>query len=94
MIQAEYIFLGGAIFQIIVLLPILLDNESIIPRETSIPTTAIWFIYGATYFSISFHLAAVANVIGGSLWTLVAIYRSRPTEQDIDYITDELFPGD
>lgn len=72
----------------------LLDNESIIPRETSIPTTLIWFVYAATYFSISFPLAAVANVIGGSLWALVAVYRGRPSEQDIDYVTDDIFPGD
>jgi hypothetical protein len=39
---------------------------------------------------MSFHFAAIANVIGGSLWALVAVYRGRPQEQEIDYITDDI----
>lgn len=94
MIPAEYVFLAGAALQITVLLPLLLDSESTVPRETSLPTTLIWFVYAATYFAISFPLAAVANVIGGSLWALVALYRNRSPEQDIDYVPNELLPGD
>ena len=43
------------------------NKNSLIPRETSIPTTLIWFVYAATYFSMSFHLAAIANAVGGTL---------------------------
>lgn len=94
MVQPEHVFLVGAAFQIAVLLPMLLDSETIIPRETSIPTMLIWFVYSATYFAISFRIAAVANVVGGSLWALVALYRGRPSEQDVEYVTSGLLPGD
>lgn len=57
------------------------NKNSLIPRETSIPTTLIWFVYAATYFSMSFHLAAIANAVGGTLWGVVALYRARLTEQ-------------
>lgn len=64
---AELIFLGASVFQIAVLLPMLFDSNSLIPRETSIPTTLVWFVYAATYVSMSFHLAAIASAIGGTL---------------------------
>lgn len=93
MIPADLIFLAGAGFQIVVLLPLLLDDQTTIPRETSIPTTIIWFIYIPTYISIGLPLASVATAIGGGLWGLVAIFRARNSDQDIDYITDDLLSG-
>lgn len=67
MVSAEMVFLGASAFQIVFTLPMLLDKGSTVPRETSIPTTLVWFVYAATYFAISFPLAGIASVIGGSL---------------------------
>ena len=93
MITAELVFLAASTFQIAVITPLLLDESSLVPRETSVPTTIVWFVYAATYFSISYPLAGIANVVGGSLWALVAIYRHRPSGQTVSYDIDGLLPG-
>lgn len=94
MVSAEIVFLGASVFQIVFTLPMLLDRGSTVPRGTSIPTALVWFVYGITYFAISFPLAGIASVVGGILWGFVAVYRNRSPEQDSDYLTDDLLPGD
>lgn len=94
MVTAEVIFLSGAVIKMSVILLMLLDKNSTIPRETSIPTTIIWYIYGITYFSISYPLAGIASILGGTLWGLVALYRARSSEQDPNYSLDDIISGD
>jgi hypothetical protein len=91
MVSAEMVFLGATAVQIVFTLPVLLDSGSTVPRETSIPTALVWFVYAATYVTISFPLAAVASALGGTLWAFVAFFRGRPSKQDIDYVIDDLF---
>ena len=94
MVSAQIVFLVCSVFQIAVTLPMLFDRGSTIPRETSIPTTLIWLIYGVTYFTISYPLAGVASIVGGALWALVAVFRDRASLEDTDYITDDLLSDD
>jgi hypothetical protein len=90
MVSAEMVFLGATAVQIVFTLPVLLDSGSTVPRETSIPTALVWFVYAATYVTISFPLAAVASALGGALWALVALFRGRPSRQDLDYVIDDV----
>jgi hypothetical protein len=93
MVSAEMVFLGATAVQIVFTLPVLLDSGSTVPRETSIPTALVWFVYAATYVTISFPLAAVASALGGALWAFVALFRGRPTKEDLDYVIDDLLSG-
>jgi hypothetical protein len=88
MVTAELIFLGATIFQIAFTLPVLLDSSSTVPRETSIPTALVWFVYAGTYVTISYPLAAIASALGGALWLVVAFYRGRSPGQRPDYDVD------
>ncbi len=90
MVSAEIVFLGATVVQIVFTLPVLLDSGSTVPRETSIPTALVWFVYAATYVTISFPLAAVASALGGALWGFVALFRGRPSKQDLDYVVGDL----
>ncbi|WP_435077017.1 hypothetical protein [Halococcus sp. AFM35] len=90
MVSAEMVFLGATVIQIVFTLPVLLDSGSTVPRETSIPTALVWFVYAATYVTISFPLAAVASALGGVLWAFVALFRGRPSKQDLDYVIGDL----
>jgi hypothetical protein len=90
MVSAEMVFLGATAVQIVFTLPVLFDSGSTVPRETSIPTALVWFVYAATYVTISFPLAAVASALGGALWAFVALFRGRPSKQDLDYVIDDL----
>jgi hypothetical protein len=93
MVSAEMVFLGATAIQIVFTVPVLLDSGSTVPRETSIPTALVWFIYAATYVTISYPLAAIASALGGVLWMVVALARGRAPSQRIDYVTDELLSG-
>ena len=91
MVSAEMVFLAATAVQIIFTLPVIFDRGSTVPRETSVPTALVWFVYAATYVTISFPLAAVASALGGALWVVVALFRGRPSKQDLDYAIDDLF---
>ncbi|WP_256685021.1 hypothetical protein [Halococcus qingdaonensis] len=88
MVAAEMVFLGATVFQIAFTLPVLLDSGSTVPRETSVPTALVWFVYAATYVTISYPLAAIASALGGALWLVVAFYRGRPPGQHPNYDVD------
>ena len=94
MVSAETVFLAATTFQIIFTLPTLFDRGSTVPRETSIPTAIVWLVYGVTYFTISYPLAGIASIVGGTLWGLVALFRARSSEQEIDYNPSNIIPGD
>lgn len=91
MVSAEMVFLVATAVQIIFTLPVIFDRGSTVPRETSVPTALVWFVYAVTYVTISFPLAAVASALGGALWVVVALFRGRPSKQDLDYAIDDLF---
>jgi hypothetical protein len=90
MVSAEMVFLGATAIQIVFTVPVLFDSGSTVPRETSIPTALVWFIYAATYVTIAYPLAAIASALGGVLWLVVAVYRGRPPNQSVAYVTDDL----
>lgn len=94
MVAAEIVFLAATVFQIVFTVPTLLDRGATVPRETSIPTALVWYVYGVTYFTISYPLAGIASIVGGSLWGLVALYRARLPDQDIGYNLDNLTYSD
>lgn len=67
---------GGFIFNILAL-PTLLNKNAVIPKAQSVPSSVVlFFCFAIPYYSIDFHLSAVANTTGAILWALIAVYRS------------------
>lgn len=79
-VSPEMMFgLGGFLLNLLVL-PTLLDSESAVPRTQSVLSAIVLLIcFAIPYYSIGFHIPALANGLGFILWGLVAIYRSPST---------------
>lgn len=78
--------IGGFIFNILAL-PTLFSEDAAIPKIQSIPSSIVlFFCFALPYYTIGFHLSAIANTTGALLWGLIAIYRS-PEDKTTEHTT-------
>lgn len=67
--------LGGIVF-FLTLLPTLLDEESAVPRTTSVPTAATLWLFTILYVSMGFWLSVIVNALTAAVWSLIAVFKS------------------
>lgn len=85
MMWQDLVFLAGSSFSIVVLAPTLKDQMAAIPYGTSIPSALIGFIYGATFFTLGMTFSAVGSLVAGTMWSLIAAFRSPDYQHLSDY---------
>lgn len=72
----DIVFTAGGIIFAILLIPILKDSDSKIPRLTSIPTTITLLIFSFTYITLGFYFSAATNLLTASCWAAISIWRN------------------
>lgn len=72
----DFVFLGGSIFSLFVLVPTLKNSMATVPLGTSIPSAAIGIIYGTTFLTMGMTFSGFGAFFTGMMWSLVAAIRS------------------
>lgn len=88
MMWQDLVFMIGSGFSVVTLGPTLRDASARVPLGTSIPSMSIGFIYAFTFFTLGMSLSALGALAAGTMWSLIATFRS-PTN-----FTDRFFPMD
>lgn len=76
MMWQDLVFLVGSGLSIVFLAPTLRDAAARVPLGTSLPSMAIGVVYGATFASLGMTFSAVGALAAGSMWALIAVFRS------------------
>ena len=72
----DFVFLGGSVFSLIVLVPTLQDSMATVPLGTTVPSAAIGLIYGTAFFTLGMNFSAAGSLLTGIMWSLIAYLRS------------------
>lgn len=80
-VSPELMFgIGGFLLNVLVL-PTLVDSKAAVPRTQSVLTALVLLVcFAIPYYSIGYHIPAIANAFGFLMWTLVALYRAPATQ--------------
>ncbi|WP_254546349.1 hypothetical protein [Halomarina pelagica] len=76
----DYVILVGSIVAITSLVPILLDEEAVVPYTTSVPTVFVLLGQSVAFYTIGLVGSALGAVAGFVLWTFIAVYKSPSKE--------------
>ncbi|MFC4540845.1 hypothetical protein ACFO5R_02745 [Halosolutus amylolyticus] len=76
MMWQDLVFMIGSSLSIVFLAPTLRDANANVPLGTSLPSMAIGFVYAATFFTLGMTFSAAGALAAGSMWTLIATFRS------------------
>ncbi|WP_265109451.1 hypothetical protein [Halosolutus halophilus] len=76
MMWQDLVFMIGSSLSIVFLAPTLRDTSANVPLGTSLPSMAIGFVYAATFFTLGMTFSAAGALAAGSMWTLIATFRS------------------
>ncbi|WP_436925890.1 hypothetical protein [Halosimplex amylolyticum] len=76
MIWQDFVFLGGSVFSLCVLLPTLRDASARVPLGTALPSALIGLVYGTTFFTLGMTMSAVGSTAAATMWSLIALLRS------------------
>lgn len=71
----DVVFFVGGFLLAVVLYPVLRDEESAVPRWTSIPTAAVLYAFAGTYYTLGLYLAMSMNAFSALMWTAIALWR-------------------
>lgn len=72
----DVIFLAGSVFSLVVLFPTLRNPVATVPLGTSLPSSLIGMVYGATFLTLDMTLSAAGALLTGVLWSVIATLRS------------------
>ncbi|WP_247003381.1 hypothetical protein [Halosolutus gelatinilyticus] len=76
MMWQDFVFMIGSGLSIVFLAPTLRDASANVPLGTSLPSMAIGFVYGTTFFTLGMTFSALGAFAAGSMWSLIALLRS------------------
>jgi hypothetical protein len=76
MMWQDLVFMVGSGLSIVFLAPTLRDASARVPLGTSLPSMGIGFVYGATFFTLGMTFSAAGAFAAGSMWSLIALFRS------------------
>ena len=79
MMWQDLIFMIGSGLSIFFLAPTLRDASARVPLGTSLPSMAIGLVYGVTFATMGMSFSALGAVAAGSMWALIALFRSPRT---------------
>lgn len=88
MMWQDLVFMLGSGFSVVTLGPTLRDASARVPLGTSLPSMTIGFIYAFTFSTLGMTLSAVGAISAGTMWSLIATFRSPQN------FTDRFFPMD
>lgn len=76
MMWQDLVFLVGSGLSIVFLAPTLRDASACVPLGTSLPSMTIGCVYAATFASLGMTFSGIGAFAAGSMWALIALYRS------------------
>lgn len=76
MIWQDMVFFAGNAFSVMVLAPTLRDAMSNVPLGTSVPSSVIGLVYGATFLTMGMTYSAAGSMLAGVMWGLIALLRA------------------
>ncbi|SEQ74392.1 hypothetical protein [Natrinema salaciae] len=76
MMWQDLVFMLGSGLSIVFLAPTLRDSNARVPLGTSLPSMGIGFVYSTTFFTLGMTFSALGALAAGSMWTLIALFRS------------------
>ena len=76
MMWQDFVFLGGSVLSLLVLVPTLRDSMASVPLGTAAPSAALGLLYGATFFSLGMTLSGAGSLLTGAMWSGIALLRS------------------
>ena len=76
MMWQDLIFFAGNAFSVMVLAPTLRDAMSNVPLGTSVPSSVIGIVYGATFLTMGMTYSAAGSMLAGAMWGLIALFRA------------------
>lgn len=77
----DVIFLAGSVFSLLVLFPTLRNPVATVPLGTSLPSSLMGVVYGATFLTLDMTLSAAGALLTGVVWSVIATLRS-PTGRE------------
>ncbi|WP_049924392.1 hypothetical protein [Halopiger djelfimassiliensis] len=94
MMWQDLVFMVGSGLSIVFLAPTLRDASARVPLGTSLPSMGIGFVYATTFFTLGMTFSAVGAFAAGTMWSLIAVFRSPTSRQFISSIGLDLFAAD
>ncbi|WP_254521667.1 hypothetical protein [Natrinema caseinilyticum] len=76
MMWQDLVFTFGSALSIVFLAPTLRDASARVPLGTSLPSMGIGFVYAMTFFTLGMRFSAAGAFAAGSMWSLIATFRS------------------
>lgn len=74
---ADYLFLIGGIIASISLLPTVRNKTSLVPLQTSIPTTIAVGMFLVAQFMLGLYLAGTFSILTFACWLFIALRRNQ-----------------
>lgn len=73
----ELLLATGSVIMNLLIIPTLNEKDSAVPRTQSVLSAVVLLVlFVVPYTMLGFYVSASVNVIGVTLWSLVAIYRA------------------
>ncbi|WP_049928142.1 hypothetical protein [Halopiger goleimassiliensis] len=94
MMWQDFVFMVGSGLSIVFLAPTLRDASARVPLGTSLPSMAIGFVYGFTFFTLGMTFSAAGALSAGSMWALIAMFRSPTARRFAESTGLALFASD
>lgn len=73
---ADLVFTVGGVLLAGLLLPTVVNSDSVVPRTTSVPTGAVLFVFGTTFISMGMYASGCMNILTGFMWLFIAAVRA------------------
>lgn len=75
MIWQDAVLTFGGLVLAGLLVPVLRDEDAVVPRTTSIPTGSVLALIAATYVTLDLMFAAAASTASAGAWFSIAAWR-------------------
>ncbi len=76
MIWQDAILMVGSFVLGLLLIPIIMNEESKVPRMTSVPTGSVLLLFSYVYFTLGLWFSSATVLLTGLLWMFIAIKRA------------------